>query len=134
MRLLSNIGAAILFIIAVIAIVLGFLFVLGSSSPTGSASWLGTGVFIMGFGIVCVVGAIVLIFVSRRKAKQEALEAQQNMTVNVDLPGQMKIETMKCQSCGGDLTSDNIKLIAGAPVVSCPFCGTTYQLTEEPKW
>ena len=28
----------------------------------------------------------------------------------------------------------DIKLVAGAPVVTCPFCGTTYQLTEEPKW
>jgi len=134
MRLLSNIGAAILFIIALIAIVLGFLFALGSSSPQGSDSWLVTGVFIIGFGILCVIGAIVLIYVSRRKAKQEAAEAAQSMTVNVDLPGQMKIESMKCQSCGGELTSDNIKLVAGAPVVSCPFCGSTHQMSEEPKW
>jgi len=41
---------------------------------------------------------------------------------------------MKCKSCGGSLTMDNIKLVAGAPVVNCPYCNTTYQLTEEPKW
>jgi uncharacterized Zn-finger protein len=29
---------------------------------------------------------------------------------------------------------DNIKMVAGAPVVTCPYCNTTYQLTEEPKW
>jgi uncharacterized Zn-finger protein len=29
---------------------------------------------------------------------------------------------------------DNIQMVAGAPVVNCPYCHTTYQLTEEPKW
>jgi uncharacterized Zn-finger protein len=32
------------------------------------------------------------------------------------------------------LTSENIKMVAGAPVVTCPYCGSTYQLAEEPKW
>jgi hypothetical protein len=27
-----------------------------------------------------------------------------------------------------------VTMIAGAPTVECPYCGTTYQLTEEPKW
>ena len=134
MRLLATIGAAILFILAAIAIVLGFLFVLGSGSSQGETGWLITGVFILGFGILCVIGAIVLLYVSRQKAKQEALQGAQNMTVNVDLPGQMKVESLKCQSCGGVLTAENIKIVAGAPMVSCPYCGTTYQMTEEPKW
>ena len=46
----------------------------------------------------------------------------------------MNLDTLTCKSCGGQLTSDNISMVAGAPVVSCPFCGTSYQLTEEPKW
>jgi uncharacterized Zn finger protein len=52
----------------------------------------------------------------------------------VDLPASTKIEEMKCRNCGGNLKAENIKMIAGAPTVECPFCGTTYQLTEEPKW
>ena len=27
-----------------------------------------------------------------------------------------------------------ITLVAGAPTVTCPYCGVTYQITEEPKW
>jgi len=27
-----------------------------------------------------------------------------------------------------------VEVVAGAPVVTCPYCHTTYQLTEEPKW
>jgi hypothetical protein len=132
MKLVSTIGSAILFIIALIAIVFGFLMVLGAGSPQGSDSWLGTGILIIGFGMVCVVAAIILIAVARRKAKQDA--AAQNVSINVDLPGQMKIDAMKCQNCGGVLSSANVKIVAGAPVVTCPYCGTTYQMTEEPKW
>jgi len=134
MKLLSTIGAAILFIIALISIVLGFLFVLGSSSPQGSEGWVGTGVLIIGFGILCVIGGIVLIYLARRKAKQEAQEGAQNISVNLDLPGEMRIDSMKCKACGGELASKDIEIIAGAPVVTCPYCGTTYQMTEEPKW
>jgi len=32
------------------------------------------------------------------------------------------------------VAGDMAKMVAGAPVVTCPYCGTTYQLTEEPKW
>ena len=133
MKLTSTIGAAILFILAALTIVFGFLFVLGATSPQGSTSWIGTGIFLIGFGVLCVIGAIVIIYLSKRKSKQEA-QAAQNISINLDLPGQMKIDSMKCQHCGGVLTSENIKLAAGAAVVTCPFCGTTYQMTEEPKW
>jgi uncharacterized Zn-finger protein len=44
------------------------------------------------------------------------------------------MDTLKCRSCGGALKPENITMVAGAPVVTCPYCGTTYQLTEEPKW
>ena len=65
--------------------------------------------------------------------KQKA-EMQQNVTLNVDLPANMDVEKMKCQSCGGDLAAKDISMVAGAPMVTCPFCGTVYQLSEEPKW
>ena len=132
MKMLSTIGSIILFIIALISIVFGFLMLLGSFSSQGSTGWVGPGILIIVFGLICVAAAIVLIAVSRRKARQEA--AAQNVSINVDLPGQMKIDAMKCQKCGGELSSANITMVNGAPVVSCPFCGTTYQMTEEPKW
>ena len=66
-----------------------------------------------------------------RKTKDET---GKNVTVQIDLPGETKISEMKCRSCGGTLTSDNIKMVNGAPMVNCPYCNTVYQLTEEPKW
>jgi uncharacterized Zn-finger protein len=44
------------------------------------------------------------------------------------------MDTIKCKSCGGTLTANDIKMVAGAPMVTCPYCHTSYQLTEEPKW
>jgi formylmethanofuran dehydrogenase subunit E len=85
----------------------------------------------MSVGLIMLAGGIVLIVVAARKNKQEAA---QNVTLKVDLPGETKIAEMKCRSCGGALTADNIKLVNGAPVVTCPYCNTVYTLTEEPKW
>jgi len=48
--------------------------------------------------------------------------------------GDTKISQITCRSCGGALKPENIKMVAGAPMVECPYCGTTYQMTEEPKW
>jgi hypothetical protein len=133
MRLFASIGAGILFIIAAIAVVLGFLYILGSGSSQGSDSGLLTGVIIIGFGMVCAGGGIALIFFNRRQAKKEAA-ANAPVTLNVDLPGEMRVDSMKCESCGGVLSSNDISMVAGAPVVTCPYCNTTYQISEEPKW
>ena len=74
---------------------------------------------------------IVMIVLAARKTRQDTA---QNVTLKVDLPGDTQIEAMKCKSCGGTLTADNIKLVNGAPMVTCPYCNSVYQLTEEPKW
>ena len=130
-KTLLYIGAAILFLIGLCLVGYGILNVIGSTSSEGSASWLTFG---LGFGVVGVLflaGGAGLIYAAQRGSKTEVI---QQVTMKVDLPGETKIEQMKCRSCGGSLSADNVKMIAGAPTVECPFCGTTYQLTEEPKW
>ena len=82
-------------------------------------------------GALAIPGGIILMIMAVRKTRQETA---QNVTYQVDLPGETKIEEMKCRSCGGVLSAKDIKLVNGAPMVNCPFCNTTYQLTEEPKW
>lgn len=123
------IGAVILLLLAASGICVGGFILLGAAG--GAQRVTGIGSAAMLFGAIALVGGIVMIVFAARKTKQETA---QNITVKVDLPGETKIEQMKCRSCGGALTTDNIKLVNGAPVVSCPFCNTVYQLTEEPKW
>jgi hypothetical protein len=126
------VGAAVLILVSLCFMGYGGLNVIGSFANTpDNTSSLPLGVGMLFFGLLIVVGGIVLIVVAARKNKQETV---QNVTLKVDLPGETKIEQMKCKSCGGTLTADNIKLVNGAPMVTCPYCNTVYQLTEEPKW
>ena len=126
------IGAGILLLIGLCLFGYGILNVIGSTSAQGSSTWLTFGIGFSCVGAVFLAGAIALVvFASRQKGPAGSGD---NITYKIDLPGQTKVEQLKCNSCGGALKADNIKMIAGAPTVECPFCGTTYQLTEEPKW
>ena len=117
----------IAYIVAAILIFFGVLFVWGAFSPDGSPGWIPVGVIsiLVGFGIIW--------FASRKKPSAESGSGP-TITYQVDLPADVNLDTLKCKSCGGALSPENVKMIAGAPVVTCPYCGTTYQLTEEPKW
>jgi hypothetical protein len=117
-------GKIIAYIGAALFLFFGVLFIWATFGPSGNPGNLV-------IGIIMVVIAFGLIWFASRKPKAVVPE---NVTYKVDLSGDVKLETMKCKSCGGTLTSENVKMVAGAPVVTCPFCGSTYQLTEEPKW
>jgi len=123
------VGAGILFLIGLCLLGYGLLSVIGSTSASGSANWLGFGVGFAVVGVLFLAGGAGMVVAALRGQKTEIVQE-----VKIDLPGQTKIEEMKCRSCGGTLSAKNITLVNGAPVVNCPYCGTTYQLTEEPKW
>ena len=131
-KTVGYIGAAVLFIAAAVFVVFGFLYILGSGSASGQASWFGTGILLVVIGFVLVALGFGAIWLVRRRSAAAA--GEQNVTYKIDLPANVNMDTLKCKSCGGTLSSDNIKMVAGAPVVTCPYCHTTYQLTEEPKW
>lgn len=123
------IGAVILLLLAAAGICVGGFILLGASCGAQGVTGIGTAGMLL--GALALVGGIVMVVIAARKTRQETA---QNVTLKVDLPGDTKIEQMKCKSCGGALTADNIKLVNGAPMVTCPYCGSVYQLTEEPKW
>jgi hypothetical protein len=123
------VGAVILLLMAAAGICLGGFILLGASGGAQGVTGIGSAGVVI--GLIALVGGIILLVLAARRTKQDTA---QNVTVKVDLPGETKIEQMKCRSCGGALTADNVKLVNGAPMVTCPFCGTVYQLTEEPKW
>ena len=114
------------YITSAILIFFGVLFILGSGGDGGGGwGWVATGLILVSLGFVIVW------FLSRKK---EIAAGEENVSIKIDLPGEVNLKTMQCQSCGGSLTSKDIKLVAGAPMVVCPYCETSYQLTEEPKW
>lgn len=115
----------IAYIAAAILIFFGVLFIWAAFSPQVPDSW------ILG-GIIPVAIGFGLIWFAARKAPAAAGEG--DVTLKIDLPANVDMDTLKCRSCGGALRPENISMVAGAPVVTCPYCGTTYQLTEEPRW
>ncbi len=125
------IGAGVLFLIGLCLLGYGALLLIGSTADTGSSNWLTFGIGFACLGVLFFAGGGGLIWLGMRGQKTEVI---QQVTMKVDLPGETKVSQMKCQSCGGPITSNDVKMMAGAPVVTCPYCQATYNLTEEPKW
>jgi hypothetical protein len=125
------IGAAVLFLIGLCLLGFGGITLYGSTAPTGQANWAPIGVALGVFGLLLLAGGAGMIVAALRGTKTEIV---QQVTMQVDLPGQTKIEEVKCRSCGGTLTAKDIQIVNGAPMVHCPYCQTVYQMTEEPKW
>jgi hypothetical protein len=120
-----SIGKIIAYIIAAILIFFGVLFIWSAFASTPQPGNILIGVITVGigFGIIWFAG----------RMRQQAAGGE-NVTLKIDLPANVNMDTLKCKSCGGTITEKDISMVAGAPVVTCPYCKTTYQLTEEPKW
>jgi len=117
-------GKVIGYIVAAIFILFGVLFIWGAfSSAGGGVTWIVIGVVTVAVGL----GIIALIKFRQPKPPQEIIQ-------KIDLSGDMSMEKIKCKNCGADLDKNSITVREGAIFVSCPYCGSTYQMVEEPKW
>jgi Zn finger protein HypA/HybF involved in hydrogenase expression len=119
-------GKIIGYIVAAILILFGVLFIWAAFSPEGQTGWVLVGVVTVAIGL----GIIGLIKLREPKPAQPPQEIVQK----IDLSGEVELEKLKCQNCGAELDQDSITLKQGAIFVSCPYCGTAYQMVEEPKW
>jgi Zn finger protein HypA/HybF involved in hydrogenase expression len=52
----------------------------------------------------------------------------------LELSGQMKAVALKCPNCSASVNTNKIKIVSGVPYATCPYCGQTFEITEEPKW
>ena len=117
-------GQLIAYIAAAILIFFGVLFVWAAFGEQSKPEYILVGVITIGAGLG------IIWFARRAELRKVTTEVIQK----IELSGDIDLETLTCRNCNGNLSSDNIKMVAGAPVVNCPYCGTSYQLTEEPKW
>lgn len=116
-------GKIIGYIFAAIAIFFGILFIWGAFSPQGKIGWILVG------AISVLIGAGIIWWAGRRTTAGNS-----EVTMKVDLSGDVNLDALSCKSCGGQLSAEHVEMVAGAPMVECPYCGTSYQLTEDPKW
>ncbi|TET51122.1 MAG: hypothetical protein E3J64_07365 [Anaerolineales bacterium] len=111
----------------------GVVFVFASSDPTGDSGWLTIGAGMIIAALVLFGLAIGYFAYLRARSKREAAGPQE-IIQKIDLSGEIALEKLKCRNCSGELTSDSVTVQQGAVFVSCPYCGTSYQIVEEPKW
>jgi DNA-directed RNA polymerase subunit RPC12/RpoP len=52
----------------------------------------------------------------------------------LELSGQMKAAALKCPNCSASVDAKQIRIVSGVPYATCPYCGSTFEVTEEPKW
>jgi hypothetical protein len=79
-------------------------------------------------GLVLIAAALFIAALARSKVPDQRIIQQ------VDLSGDISPEKLTCKACGAPLDKDSVAVRAGGIFVSCPYCKTSYQLEEEPKW
>ena len=110
----------VVYLVAVILAFFGGLFVVGMQGQ-----WIR-----LVIGLILLIASGVMVYLTRVQPKKEEITHIQK----IDLSGDVQLEQMKCKSCGGTLSRDNIVVRAGAIFIECPYCGATYQIEEAPKW
>jgi hypothetical protein len=118
-------GKVIGYIVAGIFIFFGVIFLWSAfgSEVNSPGSRILTGIILAGIGM----GIIAFVKFREPKPAQEIVQ-------KIDLTGDISVQEIHCQSCGAELESEHISVKAGAIFVSCPYCGSDYQMVEEPKW
>lgn len=102
--------------------VLWFLAVIFAMASSYDSMRLITSAILFIVGLTVIVG----IYYTTRKPK--------TVVQHLELSGQMKATQIKCPNCGGSVDANQIKINEGVPYVKCPYCGTTFEVAEEPKW
>jgi hypothetical protein len=115
------------YIIAVILIIWGLINFYSLAAPGATNA---TGRIIIGIILIVIGGGLLFMIPRWESRRPEQIE----MTQKIDLAGDVNAQKLKCQNCGADLDKNSVTVKAGGIFVNCPYCGGTYQITEEPKW
>lgn len=115
MKLLGYVFSALL-------ILLGLLFLVAAGTTGIAMRWVLGGV-LLGAGLI-------VIYMLRMKVPEQKVTVQQQ----IDLSGDVSMESLKCRNCGGVLDRNSVNVKAGAVFVHCPYCDSEYQLEEAPLW
>jgi hypothetical protein len=101
-----------------------------SANPGGRLA-TGIGMIVVGLFVwsLAAVGAFLAWRRMQPKPEQKVTIEQQ-----VELTGDVDLASLTCEKCNAALGKDAITVREGAILVSCPYCGATYQMVEEPKW
>jgi uncharacterized membrane protein len=109
--LLGAIAVAVLFFF-------GIIFAMAASvAYTSTRLIVAALLFIAGFGIAYYIN---------RQPK--------TVVQKLEVSGDMKAVAIKCPNCSASVDANSIKIVSGVPYATCPYCGHTFEVAEEPKW
>ncbi|MCK4668423.1 hypothetical protein KAU33_16840 [Candidatus Dependentiae bacterium] len=115
---------------AVVLIFVGLMFLVATASTAGLK--IG-GVFL----IIAGISFFIIIFKGSKSSASGSGEGDVKIihNVTVDLPEDAKLKEFLCKNCGASIKPENLKFTeAGSIMVTCPYCSTSYEIQEEPKW
>jgi len=116
-RCALNAKAIIGYVSSAVLLIFGVIFSLASVyAPTRLV--VSAFLFLTGFGILYYI------------RKQQPMQ----ITQRLEVPGQIKVQVLKCPNCSAALDVNQIKIVEGVPSIECSYCGHTFEVTEEPKW
>ena len=115
------------YVIAGIFVFFGVLFIWAAFTPANKNPM---GSILIG----CITAAIGIAIIIIIKMNEPKPDQKVEIIQKVDLSGSAKAEEMKCKQCGAPLDQNAVTVKEGAVFVNCPFCKSTYQITEAPKW
>jgi len=122
MRILTIIGGVAAAAVFFFAVIFAMSIPAVSDSPALVQSRILTSVILFIIGLAIIAG----IYYVTRKPK--------TVIQRLEVSGPMAAAQIKCPNCGGSITASEIKITQGVPYAKCPYCGTTFEVTEEPKW
>jgi predicted RNA-binding Zn-ribbon protein involved in translation (DUF1610 family) len=120
-QIIGALAAGVLFFLAVI-----FAIASTYSGPGMTTQITTTRLIVSVMLFVVGIAVIAGIYVTTRKPK--------TVIQQLELSGKMKAASIQCPNCGASVDVNKIKIVQGVPYATCPYCGTTFEVTEEPKW
>lgn len=97
----------------------------------GMSGMMGLGfIFVLIFlaALVVVVIAIIKSLTSGRAEGRSKPTATPGSREEIQLGGKIKLEEIECKKCGAPIKRDDLVIEGNLALVSCPFCGASYQV------
>ena len=122
---MNRVMESVILFVAIFLMLLGVIFLIAA----------GTQNLITG-GALVLLAIVIMVFVYRSKKIEAAKPTLVNQNFNVTMSGsgQMEKKELNCKSCGAPLSDNNLKVVQGGVIMTCPYCGTVSSLEESPKW
>jgi Zn finger protein HypA/HybF involved in hydrogenase expression len=122
---LGAIAAGILILLGIVLVFFGVIFAIASSVADTTARMNTAMLLLVGAFALFVFGAVIAYYVTRKP---------KTIIQRLEVSGEMKAVTLKCPNCSGSIDANAIKMVSGVPYATCPYCGHTFEVVEEPKW